>query len=562
MSAANELGPGTVVGDSFRVERSLSAGGMGAVYVATQLKTGRLRALKIMHPGLAKEARFVERFEQEAQVGARIASEHVVEVVDAGFDQARGVAYLAMELLEGTDLEERVSRGGPLGLGEVRRIYAELGHALGRAHAAGIVHRDLKPENVFLATSRRAGADYTVKILDFGIAKVLAEATSKATQTIGSPLWMAPEQTTPGAAITPVTDLWPLGLMAFYLLTGRSYWLTASAPAPSAMMLLREVAYEPLPPATERARALGCAHRLPPGFDAWFGRAVVREPASRFGSVTELLTALDALDGAASAGASALGPTTPSTASGGAPSQAQPSTAWVGTGQGLPGPATQTDPSLPVASALGLVSGPPTGGAAAPVPSGPPGAASLGVLPHTMPSPGVAPHAAVAATSGHAPASGHATASGHAGPMALPGSGPVLYAAPPPALPLAPHGAAGRRGPAWWVYLLIGAIAVAGTVVLVLRLRAGAVARRDRIAEEERRRAGGAQDPSATAAERGAPSGAEAARMAELRRALSDGSGTCQDLAELFRLCNRWGDEPCASRTRAALRKRDCPRPD
>ncbi|MCC6524206.1 MAG: protein kinase [Polyangiaceae bacterium] len=551
MSAANELGPGTVVGDSFRVERSLSAGGMGAVYVATQLKTGRLRALKIMHPGLAKEARFVERFEQEAQVGARIASEHVVEVVDAGFDQARGVAYLAMELLEGTDLEQRVSRSGPLGLGEVRRIFAELGHALSRAHAAGIVHRDLKPENVFLATSRRAGADYTVKILDFGIAKVLAEATSKATQTIGSPLWMAPEQTTPGAAITAATDVWPLGLMAFYLLTGRSYWLTASAPAPSAMMLLREVAYEPLPPATERARALGCAHRLPPGFDAWFARAVVREPASRFGSVTELLTALDALDGAASTGAGALGPTTPSTASGGAPSHLQPSTAW--TEQALPGPATRTAPSLQVASAPVHASGPPTGGARVPVPSGPPGAGSLGPLPHTMPSPGVAPPSAMAA------ASGPATASGPAAPVAMPGSGPVPYPAAPAAL--APHGAAGRRGPAWWVYVLIAAIAVAGTVVLVLRLRAGAVARRDRIAEEERRRAGSVPDPSATAGERGAPT-AEAARMAELRRALSDGTGTCQDLAELFRLCNRSGDEPCASRTRAALRKRDCPRPD
>ena len=286
-----------VFADEFRVEKPLSAGGMGAVYVVTQLATQRQRALKVMHPELANDPKFRARFQQEAQVGARIQSEHIIEVVDAGVDTATNMPYLAMELLAGADLADTVAHQGPLASEQVASIYDQLCHALAAAHRVGVVHRDLKPENLFLATSRRADSASTLKILDFGIAKMLAEAqTARAhTQTIGSPLWMAPEQTVSGHRITTQTDVWALGLIAFYLLTGRPYWRAANTETQEQMALLREIAFEPLVAASVRARELGVEHLLPPDFDGWFARCVVRDAAQRFANVEMLHAELYAL---------------------------------------------------------------------------------------------------------------------------------------------------------------------------------------------------------------------------------------------------------------------------
>jgi len=265
---------------------------MGSIYRVTQLHTGRPRALKLMRPELTQDPRFVERFTQEAQVGARIASEHVVEVIDAGVDATTGLPWLAMELLEGEDLDHLVERRGPVPPADVLEILRQAGHAIGAAHRALVVHRDLKPENIFLAVSRRQGASFTVKVLDFGIAKVVAEARSSATATIGTPLWMAPEQTIAQSVITPAADIWPLGLIAFFLLTGRVFWKAAHMDSSSPMSILREVAFDPLPTVAERAEELGCAALLPPGFEAWFQRCVVREPTQRFGTVEQAIEAL------------------------------------------------------------------------------------------------------------------------------------------------------------------------------------------------------------------------------------------------------------------------------
>ena len=284
---------GELFAGHYRVERPLSAGGMGAVYVVTDENTQRRRALKVMLAELALHADARERFRREAQVGASIRSEHVVEVLDAGIDEATNTPYLVMELLEGEDLGALVGRRGALPPGEVVVLFEQLCHALAAAHGVGVVHRDLKPENLFLASSRRSDGCGMLKILDFGIAKVLAEAnTGSATQSIGSPMWMAPEQTMTGAPITPATDIWALGLIAFYLLTGRSYWLAASATTREPMQLLREMAYDPLVPASSRARALGVAHLLPADFDPWFERAVCRDGEQRFPRVDALLDAL------------------------------------------------------------------------------------------------------------------------------------------------------------------------------------------------------------------------------------------------------------------------------
>jgi serine/threonine-protein kinase len=284
---------GQIFAEHYRVERALSAGGMGAVYQVVDARTDRRRALKVMLPELARMADARERFRKEARVGASIESEHVVEVLDAGVDSASEMPFLVMELLEGEDLADMVGRRGELAPTAVAAIFVELGHALGAAHRAGVVHRDLKPENLFLARSRRSGGEPTLKILDFGIAKIIAEAhTGSATQSIGSPMWMAPEQTVAGSRISPATDIWALGLIAFFLLSGRPYWRAANSPTREPVMLLREVAFEPIVPASERAAELGVGHLLPPGFDAWFARAVEREPAGRFASVAEQVAEL------------------------------------------------------------------------------------------------------------------------------------------------------------------------------------------------------------------------------------------------------------------------------
>ena len=289
------LHPGAIVGGDFRVERELARGGMGGVWLVEQISTGQKRALKVMHPTLVAEPRMRERFEQEARIGGRVPSEHVVEVIAAGVDAQLGIPWLAMELLHGEDLAALSTRHGPLPLAELVPIFRQLCHALGAAHSVGIVHRDVKPENVFLAEVQSADASRQVKVLDFGIARLAAEAKESGTGQIGTPLWMAPEQSDPRAAITPAADVWALGLLAFHLLTGRYYWKTANDPSAALSALFKETLMEPLVPASQRAFEYALHASLPPGFDAWFSRAVTREPQERFPDAHAAFAALEGL---------------------------------------------------------------------------------------------------------------------------------------------------------------------------------------------------------------------------------------------------------------------------
>jgi serine/threonine-protein kinase len=290
---APQLTPGSIFAADFRIVKPLSEGGMGAVYVVEQISTGKPRALKLMLPNLVADVKLRQRFEQEARVGARIKSEHVVEVVGAGVDAATGMPWLAMELLQGEDLAEYVRRNGPVPLDEVWRILEELCHAIGAAHEAGVVHRDLKPENVFLAKANRAGVQSMVKVLDFGIAKLAAEAKTTATEAIGSPMWMAPEQTARGGAIGPQTDVWAIGLIAFHLLTGRLFWRSAEDEGGTLANLIREIVLDPVPSASERAAEVSAGDKIPAGFGEWFARAVERDPRLRFGNANDALSAFE-----------------------------------------------------------------------------------------------------------------------------------------------------------------------------------------------------------------------------------------------------------------------------
>ncbi len=292
MAPGIDLSPGAIIGRDFRVVRPLAEGGMGAVYVVEQISTAKPRALKVMHAHFAADPRSRERFVQEARAGGQVASDHVVEVVTAGVDEATGTPWMVMEFLDGETLDAAITRRGGLPMDEAWEVFSQFGHALAAAHAVGIVHRDLKPENIVLATPRRAGALFTVKVLDFGIAKLLTERAGTNTQAIGSPHWMAPEQTMEGTPIGPPTDVWALGLIAYHTLTGTEFWKHANDTDGNIVPLMVEIGAKPIPPASVRATEQGRAHLLPTGFDAWFGRCVTRDIDARFVDGAEATAAL------------------------------------------------------------------------------------------------------------------------------------------------------------------------------------------------------------------------------------------------------------------------------
>lgn len=281
MVLSDRFPPGTVIGNDFEIVRPLSQGGMGTVYVAIQRATGAPRALKLMRRALLGDAKFRQRFEQEARVGSRIRSDHVVQVVAAGVDERTQVPWLAMELLEGKGLAEYLEERRAIAPGEARLILGQICHALAAAHEVGVVHRDLKADNVFLAASRMVGMPFVVKLLDFGVAKILSEA-NRSTLSIGTPMYMAPEQSQPTVQIGPSADVWALGLLTFRILTGHHFWLAGDDENAGPAAVWREVLVEPIPSATERARRFGAEALLPPGFDAWFEQCVQRDIGARF----------------------------------------------------------------------------------------------------------------------------------------------------------------------------------------------------------------------------------------------------------------------------------------
>ncbi len=284
----------SVFAKDYRVLRPLDEGGMGVVYVVEQISTGESRALKVMQPHLVSDAKTRERFLQEAKVRARIKSEHVVKVIAAGVDEATGSPYIAMELLDGETLDAMVTRRERLTPGEVCTVFEHLGHALSAAHNAGVVHRDIKPENIFVASSQRADVPFTVKLLDFGIAKVVRQESAARTTTgalLGSPLWMAPEQCN-AAKITPATDVWALGLLAFWCLTGEYYWKNAHNARVTIEALLVDILLSPIELPSLRAMAYGQGDAFPAALDEWFTQCIARDPETRISDAGEAVKAL------------------------------------------------------------------------------------------------------------------------------------------------------------------------------------------------------------------------------------------------------------------------------
>ncbi|HEX4334483.1 MAG TPA: serine/threonine-protein kinase, partial [Polyangiaceae bacterium] len=205
--AVAALQEGEVFAGRYRIVRELASGGMGAVYEVVHAVTERRCALKVMLSHTVERETLRKRFMQESRLAAQIGSEYIVDVLDAGVDEVTKAPFLVMELLEGEDLGQRLLRLGPLTARETVTYLWNVALALDRTHQAGIVHRDLKASNLFL-TRREDGSPF-VKVLDFGVAKVLPLGNSgeQRTQTVGTPIYMAPEQFRADGRITPATDI-------------------------------------------------------------------------------------------------------------------------------------------------------------------------------------------------------------------------------------------------------------------------------------------------------------------------------------------------------------------
>ncbi len=292
---AFSLTKGAVFHDQYEVVRRIDSGAMGTVYEVLDRRTKRRRALKVMLARFVDNPEVIERFRREATVTADVVSEHVVETFDAGVDRDTGLPFLVMELLRGEDLGKVVARG-PMPAAEVVTLLIQASSAIDRMHAAGVVHRDLKPENLFI-TRRDDGAP-RLKVLDFGIAKVVEKAGPSATSTrnMGTPVYMSPEQVMGAGDVGPPADLYAVGHLAYTMLTGQPYWLEDALAFETVYPLLLKIMNGATEPASERALR-NKQVRLPEGFDAWFAKATAHAAEDRFrsstASILALATALD-----------------------------------------------------------------------------------------------------------------------------------------------------------------------------------------------------------------------------------------------------------------------------
>ena len=209
---------GRVLGSSYRVDRVLARGGMSAVCAGEQLRLHRPVAIKVILEHLADQAPVLERFRQEAEVISQLGHPHIVHVLDVGEDA--GNPYLVMELLEGETLAKRLDRKGHLSVAAAVKIASQVAAALACTHAQGIVHRDLKPENVFLVSA--LGEPDFVKVLDFGISKVLAgPRVTQELVVLGTPAYMAPEQARGEGDIDHRVDQFALASVVYEMLAGQ-----------------------------------------------------------------------------------------------------------------------------------------------------------------------------------------------------------------------------------------------------------------------------------------------------------------------------------------------------
>ncbi len=282
-----ELRSDAVMAGKLRLLRPLGQGGMGVVWAARHLALDTEVAVKLIRPErAAADPALVARFEREAKTTARIVNPHVVQVMDYGAVDG-AVPYIVMELLRGFSLAELLEGGGRLSLGTARALVEQVGSALESAHEAGVVHRDIKPHNVFITEGGKAHPLF-VKVLDFGVAKMLGDAqvpgaSAALTETgmvIGSPPYMSPEQLEGRRDVDLRSDLWSLAVIVYESLTGARPFEGSSFVAVGAAVLKGEY-----------RRATELRPSLPRSIDDWFAKALCVDPDGRFQSARELVEA-------------------------------------------------------------------------------------------------------------------------------------------------------------------------------------------------------------------------------------------------------------------------------
>jgi len=290
--------PATLVGQSlagrYTVLELIGKGGMSLVYRARHELLKKVVAIKVLREALATNKESLTRFHREAMAAASIGDAHIVDITDYGFTE-RGDAFIVMEALEGSNLREIVADEGALETGRCVAITRQILRALTAAHAQGIIHRDLKAENVFV--TQREGRDF-IKLLDFGISKVLQPADGEDThgltstgQVMGTPQYLAPEQAQGIEKVDHRVDIYAMGVMLYEMLTGELPFSGKSV-----FDLVMKHVQEPPQPPSERRKDLV----IPAALEQVTLRALAKKPEERFASAEAMLAALpgsDALPG-------------------------------------------------------------------------------------------------------------------------------------------------------------------------------------------------------------------------------------------------------------------------
>ena len=280
---------GRIIHGKYRIDRLLGEGGMGSVYLAHDLDAERAVALKVLSNDADESATVVERFRREASAAQSIDSPHIARIFDAGTDTCG--PFMVMEHLEGEDLWRLLERLHYLPPELALRIVGQACAGLAKAHEAGVVHRDIKPANLFL--SRGEGGAVTVKILDFGVAKVLplwarrdvsAEALTRTGAVLGSPLYMAPEQARGAKTVDHRADVWSMGVVLYQTLAA----LAPNHEIEAIGELIVTICTQAPRPVEEAAPWIS------PGLAAIVAQALRLDPNKRFQSAGAMLDAIRA----------------------------------------------------------------------------------------------------------------------------------------------------------------------------------------------------------------------------------------------------------------------------
>ena len=281
---------GTILHDRWRILAELGRGGMGEVYLAEHITLGRKEAIKILMPSLAADPHFVSRFRREARAVNRLRHPNIIAIYDFG-QLSDNRFYLSMEYADGESVYRLLKLAGRFDIGRALHVLGQLSYALHHAHSRGVVHRDLKPDNLILV-----GDDETLKVLDFGVAKIVATdhqesvALSSSNLVWGSPRYMSPERAR-GVGNDPRSDLYAIGVMAYELIVGLPPFM--GGPDEVIRAHLKEK-----PPAPSEHRALG---DVPAELDALILKCMAKKPEERFQTAADLYAALTKVPGYPSA---------------------------------------------------------------------------------------------------------------------------------------------------------------------------------------------------------------------------------------------------------------------